>query len=245
MHVVMDDVERLISNNRAWSQRMQEEDPAFFSRLAEQQAPSYLWIGCSDSRVPANEIIGLLPGEVFVHRNVANLIVPTDMNCLSVIQYAVDALQVRHVMVVGHYGCGGIQAVLQHRAIGLADNWLHHVADVRHVHARRLDALASDKERADRLCEVNVIEQVCHASRLPIVQAAWSRGQPLTLHGFIYGLHDGLLRNLGATIGGPLDMVAWRRAALSALWRRPAARHVPASRLTSHGLVPDSRETSA
>ena len=242
MRAAMDDVERLISNNRAWSRRMQEEDPAFFSRLAEQQAPRFLWIGCSDSRVPANEIIGLLPGEVFVHRNIANLVVPTDMNCLSVIQYAVDALQVRHVMVVGHYGCGGIQAVLQGRAIGLADNWLHHVEDVRHVHARRLDALGSDNERTDRLCEINVIEQVCRVSRLPIVQAAWSRGQQLTLYGFIYGLHDGLLRNLGATIGGSVDMVAWRRAALGALWRRPSARHVPVSGLTSHGLVPDTRD---
>jgi carbonic anhydrase len=240
----MDDVERLISNNRAWARRMQDEDPAFFSRLATQQAPRYLWIGCSDSRVPANEIVGLMPGEVFVHRNVANLVVHTDMNCLSVIQYAIDALQVRHVMVVGHYGCGGIQAVLQRRAIGLADNWLHHVEDVRHVHARRLDALDSEQERTDRLCELNVIEQVCHVSRLPTVHAAWARGQPLTLHGFIYGLHDGLLRNLGATVSGPADMVAWRRAALSALWRRPSALQVPASRLTSRGLVPDPRETS-
>jgi carbonic anhydrase len=241
----MDDVERLISNNRAWSRRMQAEDPGFFSRLSERQLPRFLWIGCSDSRVPANEIVGLLPGDVFVHRNVANLVVHTDMNCLSVIQYAVDALQVRHVMVVGHYGCGGIQAVLERRVIGLADNWLRHAEDVRHVHARRLDALASDKERADRLCEINVIEQVCNVSRLPTVQSAWSRGQALTLHGFIYGLHDGLLRNLGATIGGPVDMVARRRSALSGLWRRPSARQVPATRLTSRGLVFEATVTDA
>jgi carbonic anhydrase len=233
----MDDIERLISNNRAWSRRMREADPEFFARLAEQQAPRYLWIGCSDSRVPANEIVGLLPGEVFVHRNVANLVIPNDLNCLSVIQYAVDALQVRHVVVVGHYGCGGIQAVLQGQRIGLADNWLHHVEDIRHVHARRLDGIASDKERTDRLCELNVVEQVCHVIRLHTVRAAWAREQALSVHGFIYGVHDGLLRNLGATITGPVDMVSWRRAALTALWRRPIARQVPVNGLSADGLT--------
>jgi len=240
----MDDIERLVINNRAWSHRMLQGDPAFFSRLAEQQAPRYLWIGCSDSRVPANEIVGLLPGEVFVHRNVANLVIHTDLNCLSVIQYAVDALRVRHVMVVGHYGCGGIQSVLQGRQIGLADNWLHHVEDVRHVHARRLDAVQSDKERADRLCELNVIEQVCNVSRLQPVRAAWARGQDLSVHGFIYGVHDGLLRNLGATVAGAVDMVAWRRAALSALWRRPTVRQVPLSGMSGHELSPEVRQSS-
>lgn len=233
----MDDIEQLISNNKAWSRRMQEEDPAFFSRLAEQQAPRYLWIGCSDSRVPANEIIGLLPGEVFVHRNIANLVIHTDLNCLSVIQYAVDALQVRHLMVVGHYGCGGIHAVLQGRRIGLADNWLDHVEDVLHVHSRRLNALRTETERADRLCEVNVIEQVCHVSRLQAVRAAWYRRQPLAVHGFIYGVHDGLLRNLGATITGAVDMISWRRAALRALWERPSPRRASSALLSSHGLL--------
>jgi carbonic anhydrase len=225
----MDDIERLISNNSEWSHRMQAEDPEFFSRLAEQQAPRYLWIGCSDSRVPANEIVGLQPGEIFVHRNVANLVIHTDLNCLSVIQYAVDALQVRHLMVVGHYGCGGIQAVLQGRRVGLADNWLHHVEDIRHVHARRLDALSSEKERTDRLCELNVIEQICHVSRLQTVRDAWARGQPLSVHGFVYGVHDGLLRNLGATISGSIEIAGWRRSAVGMLWSRPLARQLPAA----------------
>ena len=214
-----DDIELLFDNNRTWSQRMCEQDPAFFSRLADQQAPRYLWIGCSDSRVPANEILGLLPGEVFVHRNVANLVVHTDLNCLSVIQYAVDVLKVRHVMVVGHYGCGGVKAVLERRALGLVDNWLQHVADVHYVHARRLDALADERERADRLCEINVIEQVGHVSRLPSVRDAWRRGQSLALHGMVYGVHDGLLRNL-CSICERVDLSSWRKAALRALWRR-------------------------
>lgn len=232
----MDDIAQLIGNNKAWSRRMQHEDPAFFSRLAEQQTPRYLWIGCSDSRVPANEIVGLLPGEVFVHRNIANLVIHTDLNCLSVIQYAVDALRVRHLMVVGHYGCGGVQAVLDERRIGLADHWLHHVEDTRQIHARRLNAVASDKERADRLCEVNVIEQVCNVSRLETVRAAWERGQPLTVHGLIYGVHDGLLRNLGATIAGKVDMVAWRQAALRSLWQKPSPRGTATSASPAHCL---------
>jgi len=223
-----DDIELLFGNNRVWSQRMREKDPAFFSRLAEQQAPRYLWIGCSDSRVPANEIIGLQPGEVFVHRNVANLVVHTDLNCLSVIQYAVDVLKVRHAMVVGHYGCGGVKAVLEQRVLGLVDNWLHHVADVGYVHSRRLDALTDERERADRLCEINVVEQVGHVSRLPSVRDAWRRGQALALHGMVYGVHDGLLRSLCPSIGGPVDLASWRRAALRALWQRPHGRHADA-----------------
>ena len=215
-----DDIELLFGNNRTWSQRMCEQDPAFFSRLADQQAPRYLWIGCSDSRVPANEIIGLLPGEVFVHRNVANLVVHTDLNCLSVIQYAVDVLKVRHMMVVGHYGCGGMKEVLERRVLGLVDNWLQHVADVHYVHSRRLDALADERERADRLCEINVIEQVGHVSRLPSVRDAWRRGQSLALHGMVYGVHDGLLRNLCPRICEPVDLASWRTAALRALWKR-------------------------
>jgi len=217
----MDELDLLFENNRAWSKRMRDHDARFFSRLAEQQVPRYLWIGCADSRVPANEIIGLQPGEVFVHRNVANLVVHTDLNCLSVIQYAVDVLRVRHVMIVGHYGCGGIQAVLEQRKLGLVDNWLQHVENVRYVHARRLDALPDARQRADRLCEINVIEQVGQVSRLPTVREAWQRDQPLALHGLIYGVHDGLLRNLGATLSGPSDLISWRAAALRALWQRP------------------------
>lgn len=216
---LMDDIERLIENNKAWSHAMCERDPCFFSRLAHQQSPEFLWIGCSDSRVPANEIVGLQPGEVFVHRNVANLVVPTDLNCLSVIQYAVDVLKVRHVMVVGHYGCGGIQAVIGGRHLGLVDNWLHHVEDVRCVHSRRLDALGDDRERVDRLCEINVIEQVGHVSRLPSVCDAWQRGQDLAIHGMIYGVQDGLLRSLCPPVEEPLNLLSWRKSALKEIWR--------------------------
>jgi carbonic anhydrase len=175
---------------------MQEIDPGFFTKLSQLQAPEYLWIGCSDSRVPANQIVGLLPGEVFVHRNVANIVVHTDLNCLSVIQFAVDVLKVRHVMVVGHYGCGGVQAALRGERVGLADIWLRHVVDVRDKHRAAIDALP-EPQRHDRLCELNVIEQVAHVARTTIVQDAWQRGQPLTLHGWIYGLHDGIVRDLG------------------------------------------------
>lgn len=167
----MDDFSSLFDNNRAWAQRMVSHDAHFFERLAEQQTPRYLWIGCSDSRVPANEIIGLMPGEVFVHRNVANLVVPTDLNCLSVVHYAVEELKVRHVMVVGHYGCGGVQAVLDGRSVGLVDNWLQHVEDVRQIHRRRLQLIKRPKEQADRVCELNVIEQVRHIAQLPTVRS--------------------------------------------------------------------------
>ncbi|HET8870061.1 MAG TPA: carbonate dehydratase [Aquabacterium sp.] len=215
------DLSHLFLNNQAWAARMRERDADFFNRLAHQQSPRYLWIGCSDSRVPANEIIGLDPGEVFVHRNVANLVLHTDMNCLSVIQFAVDVLKVRHVMVVGHYGCGGVQAVLDKKELGLVDGWLRHVEDLRYIHARRIDALADPRQRADRLCEINVIEQVAQVSRLPAVLHAWRRGQPLSVHGLIYGVHDGLLRNLGTTISGDVDRPAWRKEALRRLWAGP------------------------
>src|SRR5438093_12267396 len=162
-------LEHLLAANRAWARQVESRDAGFFATLARQQSPQYLWIGCSDSRVPANEIIGLLPGEVFVHRNVANLVVHTDLNCLSVIQYAIDVLEVRHLMVVGHYGCGGVKAVLEQRTLGLGDNWLQHIADVRYVHSRRLDAIVDEHERADRLCEINVVAQDGHVSRLPSV----------------------------------------------------------------------------
>ena len=212
------DLGQLFRNNQAWAAHMREKDADFFKRLADQQTPKYLWIGCSDSRVPANEIIGLDPGEVFVHRNVANLVLHTDMNCLSVIQFAVDVLKVRHVMVVGHYGCGGIQAVLDKKELGLVDGWLRHVEDLRYIHAKRIDSLADPRQRSDRLCELNVIEQVVQVSRLPSVLQAWRRQQPLSVHGLIYGVHDGMLRNLGSTISSDVDRPAWRKAALQTLW---------------------------
>ena len=217
------DLGPLFNNNRAWAARMRERDADFFNRLAEQQSPQYLWIGCSDSRVPANEILGLDPGEVFVHRNVANLVLHTDMNCLSVIQFAVDVLKVRHVMVVGHYGCGGVQAVLDQRELGLVDCWLRHVEDLRYIHAKRIDSLPDRQQRVDRLCELNVIEQVAQVSRLPSVMQAWRRGQPLSVHGLIYGVHDGILRNLGPKISGDVDRPAWRKAALQTLWSRASS----------------------
>ena len=226
----MDDIDFLFRNNRAWARRMCDDDPAFFSRLAEQQAPRYLWIGCSDSRVPANQIIGLAPGEIFVHRNVANLVVFTDLNCLSVIQYAVDVLKVEHVMVVGHYGCGGVTAVLERRKLGLVDSWLHHVEDLMVTHARRLDTISDPRERHDRLCEINVLEQVGHVGRLPMVEDAWNRGQKLTLHGMIYGIHDGLLRELCPGITAPVEPAEWRRTALRALFDRPGGRAVRPTR---------------
>jgi len=189
----------LFQNNRDWSERIRASDPSFFQRLSQQQNPKYLWIGCSDSRVPANEIIGLPPGEVFVHRNVANVVVHTDLNCLSALQFGIDVLQVEHVMVVGHYGCSGVRAALFQQRIGLSDNWLGHVRDVAERHEACIRPLAHDGERADRLCELNVIEQVRNVSRTTIVRDAWARGQKLSLHGWIYALHDGLLRDLGVT----------------------------------------------
>ena len=186
----------LFDNNQRWAAGRARQDPEFFSRLVAQQAPAYLWIGCSDSRVPANEIVDLPPGELFVHRNVANVVVHTDLNCLSVLQYAVDALRVRHIIVCGHYGCGGVRAALQGTKLGLIDNWLRHVQDVRHKHASQMDGL-SEGEREDRLCELNVLEQAFHVCETTIVQDAWSRGQPLSVHAWIYRLDDGLLRDLG------------------------------------------------
>ncbi len=187
---------QLCENNRAWADRIRAEDPAFFGKLSHLQAPEYLWIGCSDSRVPANEITGLLPGEVFVHRNIANVVVHTDLNCLSVIQFAVDVLKVRHIMVVGHYGCGGVIAALRNQRLGLIDNWLRHVQDVRDKHRVLLDN-AGELLQANRLCELNVLEQVVNVAETTVVRDAWTRGQPLTVHGWIYGLEDGLLRDVG------------------------------------------------
>lgn len=186
----------LFDNNREWAARMTAEQPDFFSKLVAQQTPKYLWIGCADSRVPANEIVGLLPGEMFVHRNVANLVVHTDLNCLSVLQYAVDVLQVEHVIVCGHYGCGGVQAALGSNRLGLIDNWLRHVQDIAEQHASQLSSIENPKKRADRLCELNVVAQVMNVCRTTIVQDAWERGRDLTVHGWIYDISDGLLRDL-------------------------------------------------
>lgn len=191
----MDKLASLFTQNRQWADSITKEDPEFFLKLSQQQQPEYLWIGCSDSRVPANEIIGLLPGEVFVHRNIANVVVHTDLNCLSVIQFAVDVLKVTHIMVVGHYGCGGVRAAYQCQRVGLADNWLRHVQDVRGKHQNCLCQLPDDETRMDSLCELNVIEQVANVSQTTIVRDAWERGQDLTVHGWIYSLKDGLLRD--------------------------------------------------
>ncbi|HET8812371.1 MAG TPA: carbonate dehydratase [Gaiella sp.] len=191
-------LEKLFERNRAWASAMVARDPAFFSDLAKHQAPAYLWIGCSDSRVPANQILDLRPGEVFVHRNVANVVVHTDLNCLSVLQYAVDVLRVRHVIVCGHYGCGGVAAALDGGRHGLIDNWLRHVADVAESHAGELAPLA-DEDRLARLCELNVVEQVANVCRTTIVGDAWARGDDLTVHGLVYDLEDGLLRDLAVS----------------------------------------------
>jgi carbonic anhydrase len=207
----------LFENNRAWSERIRRMDPEFFARLSRQQRPEYLWIGCADSRVPANEIVGLLPGELFVHRNVANVVVHSDLNCLSVMQFAVEVLQVRHIIVVGHYGCSGVAAALQNRRVGLADNWLRHVQDVHAKHAARVDALPDLSTRIDALCELNVIEQVVNVCQTTIVRDAWDRGQPLDVHGWAYGLKDGLVRDLGTSVTGPGDVASAYRAALTSL----------------------------
>ena len=188
----------LFENNKRWATERARVDPEFFSRLVSQQAPAYLWIGCSDSRVPANEIVDLPPGELFVHRNVANVVVHTDLNCLSVLQYSVEVLAVAHVIVCGHYGCGGVQAALEDSRHGLIDNWLRHVTDVEEKHADEIASLPKDR-RLDRLCELNVVEQVANVCRTTIVEDAWAAGQELTVHGVVYGLHDGLLRDLGVS----------------------------------------------
>ncbi|HEX3290705.1 MAG TPA: carbonate dehydratase [Gaiella sp.] len=192
-------IDELLERNRAWAASMVADDPAFFSALARRQTPGYLWVGCSDSRVPANQIVGLMPGDVFVHRNVANVVVHTDLNVLSVLQYAVDILHVRHVIVCGHYGCGGVSAALAGARHGLIDNWLRHVADVAQKHEDELDELV-EGARVDRLCELNVVEQVGNVCHTTIVRDAWARGQDLTVHGLVYGLHDGLLRDLGVSV---------------------------------------------
>jgi carbonic anhydrase len=212
----------LFANNEAWSAQRVADDPAYFTRLAQQQAPRYLWIGCSDSRVSANEILGLQPGEVFVHRNIANLVVNSDLNCLSVIQFAVEVLRVEHVMVVGHYGCGGVQAVVEQRSVGLADNWLRHVEDVAHKHADQIKAMKSEAQRSARLCELNVIEQVANVCRTTTLRRAWYRGQRVEVHGLVYGLADGLLRRVGVSADGTQAWAERHRESLQSL-EQPAA----------------------
>ncbi|HWS53053.1 MAG TPA: carbonate dehydratase [Pyrinomonadaceae bacterium] len=197
----MNDLKELLDNNREWSEAIKSHDPEFFRALSRQQTPRYLWIGCSDSRVPSTQLVGLSAGEMFVHRNVANVVVHTDFNCLSVLQYAVDVLRVGHIIVCGHYGCGGVQAAMENRQLGLIDNWLRHVQDVMRAHESLLAEAGDEAARLDRLCELNVIEQVLNVSRTTIVQGAWGRGQELAIHGWIYGLGDGLLRDLGLRIG--------------------------------------------
>jgi carbonic anhydrase len=199
-------LEHLFEKNRNWAASMVSHDAGFFQKLAGQQSPEYLWIGCADSRVPANEIVDLLPGELFVHRNIANVVVHTDLNSLSVLQFAIDVLGVKHVIVCGHYGCSGVHAALARRRIGLADNWLRHVQDVHQKHERYLGDMLPTKVKQDRLCELNVLEQVANVCQTTIVQDAWERGQELTIHSWIYGLQDGLLRDLGLTLSSAEDL---------------------------------------
>jgi carbonic anhydrase len=199
-------IDHLLEGNRKWAEKITAEQPDFFKQLARQQKPEFLWIGCADSRVPANEIMGLMPGEVFVHRNVANLVVHTDLNCLSVVQFAVDVLKVKHVIVTGHYGCGGVAAALSNQKLGLIDNWLRHVQDVLKIYRRYFDALPDEATRLNRLCEVNVMAQVLNLAETTIVQNAWERGQDLSLHGWIYGLEDGILKDLGVTQNADVEL---------------------------------------
>ena len=207
-------IDELFAHNREWAERMERDRPGFFTGLLAQQKPRYMWIGCSDSRVPANQITGLEPGEVFVHRNVANVVVPTDLNCLSTVQYAVDQLHVEHLMVVGHYGCGGVLAALQDIRVGLADNWIRHVKDVRDKHRELLAALAPEW-RHDALCELNAIEQVMNIAQTTVLQDAWTRGEKVTLHGWCYGLKDGLINNLHMSIDSNEGLDAKYRAAVA------------------------------
>jgi carbonic anhydrase len=201
-------LEHLLANNRQWAAAVEAKNPDFFKKLAAQQAPEYMWIGCSDSRVPANELLGLLPGDVFVHRNVANVIVHSDLNCLSVLQFAIEVLGVKHIIVCGHYGCSGVHAALTGRRIGLADNWLRHVQDVSLKHGRYLGEVMPAREKHDRLCELNVIEQVVNVCQTTIVQDAWDRGQSVTVHSWIYGVGDGLLTDLGVTVSSADELAA-------------------------------------
>jgi carbonic anhydrase len=213
----MSSLSHLFDKNRAWSERLRRTDPEFFSRLSRQQRPRYLWIGCADSRVPANEIVDLAPGELFVHRNLANVVVHSDLNCLSVMQFAVEVLKIEHIIVCGHYGCSGVSVALKNERVGLADNWLRHVQDVHAKHEARVSAVRDLPSRVDRLCELNVIEQVANVCQTTIVRDAWERGQDLCVHGWVYGLKDGLLRDLGTSVPRPSQAAAAYQAALAAL----------------------------
>jgi len=219
----MSDPAQLLENNRQWAARVRAEDPGFFARLAQQQTPHYLWIGCSDSRVPANQITGLAPGEVFVHRNIANVVVQTDLNLLAVLQFAIDLLRVEHVIVCGHYGCSGVRATLAGERVGIADNWLRQVEAVYSKHQAVIDARGASAERLDHLCELNVLEQVVNVARTTVVQDAWARGQTLSIRGWVYGLHDGLLRDIGPTVWASNEVVPRYRNALSSLSRQASA----------------------
>ena len=213
----MTTLDELLDRNRKWAEQVKRDDPGFFKSLSQQQAPKYLWIGCSDSRVPANQILGLAPGEVFVHRNIANVVVHADLNCLSVIQFAVDLLKVEHILVVGHYGCSGVHASMTGTRIGLADNWLRHVGDVAQKHAALLEGVEMDSLRHARLCELNAIEQVVNVCQTTVVQDAWARGQSVTVHGWVYGLHDGRVRNMGMVVASPEELGPAYETALTRL----------------------------
>lgn len=210
----MKQLDKLLAGNKAWAEGLRAEQPNFFAALSEQQAPEYLWIGCSDSRVPSTQLVGLLPGEMFVHRNVANVVVHTDLNCLAVMQFAVDVLRVKHIIVCGHYGCGGVLAALNQAKLGLIDNWLRHVQDVAEKYEAQLNKIADHEQRFDRLCELNVIEQTINVCQTTVVQSAWARGLEFTVHGLIYSLQDGLLRDLGLSITNEEELLATRRQAL-------------------------------
>lgn len=210
----MKDLTRLLEQNRAWAESIKASDPDFFPNLAKQQIPKFLWIGCSDSRVPSTQLVGMVPGEMFVHRNVANVVVHTDFNCLSVMQYAVDVLKVEHIIVCGHHGCGGVKAAMDNLQFGLIDNWLRHVQDVIHQHQASLEKIDDEDKRLNRLCELNVIEQVVNVGRTTILQNAWERGQELAVHGWIYGLEDGLLRDLGVSIDNAEELTAAYQVAI-------------------------------
>ncbi|MCW5610024.1 MAG: carbonate dehydratase [Rubrivivax sp.] len=224
------DLDELFDSNRRWAAATTARDPGFFTRLLAQQTPQYLWIGCSDSRVPANEILGLLPGDVFVHRNVANVVAHGDLNALSVMQFAVDGLKVRHVIVVGHYGCGGVRAALLDQRIGIVDNWLRNVQDVRNHHRTWLDSLAGEEERLQALCELNVLEQAYNVCQTTVVQDAWARGQQVVVHGWVYGLHNGLLQDLKMTVASLAEVGAAYGLALGAMKERYARRRRAADR---------------
>jgi carbonic anhydrase len=213
----MGTLDHLFAQNKEWADAIRARDPEFFHKLSRQHSPEYLWIGCSDSRVPANEIVNLLPGELFVHRNIANVVVHTDLNCLSVMQFAVDVLKVRHIIVCGHYGCSGVRAALSRQRIGLADNWLRHVRDVSEKHSASVHAAKGEHARTNILCELNVIEQVNNVCQTTIVRDAWDRGQPLTVHGWIYGIEDGLIRDLGPNISSAAEFGPQYGAALKAI----------------------------